>query len=72
MRDLLCLSRGPNRWLGRLRANQRRVGKPLESELLGFYAARLREHRVVYRIIDEERVVRVLRIEHRPDVYRMR
>jgi mRNA interferase RelE/StbE len=56
--------------LGPLCGNPRRVGKPLERELLGCLSARVREYRIVYRIIDEEHVVHVVRIEHRSSVYR--
>lgn len=57
---------------GPLCANPRRVGKPLQRELVGRYSARIRDYRVIYRIFDEESVVLVLRIEHRADVYRHR
>jgi mRNA-degrading endonuclease RelE of RelBE toxin-antitoxin system len=47
-----------------------RVGKPLQRELAGYYSARRGAYRVVYRVVAQERVVRVVRIEHRADVYR--
>jgi mRNA-degrading endonuclease RelE of RelBE toxin-antitoxin system len=49
-----------------------RVGAPLRHELAGYHSARRGAYRVVYRIVAEERVVRVVRIEHRADVYRAR
>jgi len=58
--------------LGPLCANPHRVGKPLARELLGCHSARIREYRIVYRIIEESRVVHIVRIEHRADVYRTR
>ena len=49
-----------------------RVGKPLQRELTGYHSARRGAYRIVYRIQPQERVVRVVRIEHRADVYRNR
>lgn len=46
-----------------------RVGKPLERELAGLYAARRGEYRVVYEIDDEAQTVLVLDVNHRRDVY---
>jgi mRNA-degrading endonuclease RelE of RelBE toxin-antitoxin system len=49
-----------------------RVGRPLHRELAGYHSARRGAYRVVYRIVDDDHVVRVVRIEHRADVYRTR
>ncbi|MFO7589390.1 MAG: type II toxin-antitoxin system RelE/ParE family toxin [Acidimicrobiia bacterium] len=49
-----------------------RVGKPLQRELAGYHSARRGAYRIVYRIVTEHHVVRVVRIEHRADVYRSR
>ena len=49
-----------------------RVGHPLHRELSGFWAARRGPYRVVYAIDDGDRIVNVLRIDHRADVYRGR
>lgn len=49
-----------------------RVGKPLQRELAGYYSARRGAYRIVYRPDTEARVVRVVRLEHRADVYRNR
>ncbi len=57
---------------GVLRDEPRRVGKPLLRELSGYSSARRGAYRVIYRIDDTERVVHVIRIEHRQDVYRRR
>ena len=51
--------------------NPQRVGKPLGIELLGYYSARRGAYRVAYRI-EDNRIVRVVRIDHRADVYRPR
>lgn len=48
------------------------VGKPLQRELKGYHVARRGAYRIVYRIVHDQGVVRVVRIEHRADVYRQR
>lgn len=48
-----------------------RLGHPLVFELQGYLCARRGAYRVVYRVVDE-RYVRVVRIDHRADVYRAR
>ena len=58
--------------LGPLVENPRRVGHPLQRELAGLWSARRGAYRVVYEINDEDRIIDVLRIEHRSDVYRHR
>ena len=58
--------------LGPLADDPTRVGKPLQRELTGYWSARRGSYRVVYRLDDERRELRVLRIEHRSDVYRSR
>lgn len=57
---------------GPLLHNPRRVGKPLTRELSGYNSARRGDYRVIYRIDEPERIVRVVRIDHRADVYRTR
>ena len=49
-----------------------RVGKPLQRELAGYHSARRGAYRIVYRVLRDDRIVRVVRIEHRADVYRAR
>lgn len=56
---------------GPLLENPRHVGKPLSLQLAGLFAARRGPYRVVYAFKDE-RLVYVLRIDHRADVYRRR
>ena len=58
--------------LGPMLDGPERVGKPLQRELAGYHSARRGAYRIVYRIQPQERVVRVVRIEHRADVYRNR
>lgn len=57
---------------GALLDNPRRVGKPLAREPGGYHSARRGAYRVVYRIDEVERMVHVVRIDHRADVYRTR
>lgn len=54
---------------GPLLDNPHRVGKQLRFELEDFYAARRGHYRVIYRILEQEVVVEVIRISHRSDAY---
>jgi mRNA interferase RelE/StbE len=56
---------------GPLTDNPHRVGKALGLDLNGYYSARRGAYRVIYRIEDDT-VVRVVRIDHRANVYRCR
>lgn len=58
--------------LGSLIENPKRAGHRLRRELEGLWAARRGPYRIVYEIDEKERQVRVLRIDHRADVYRPR
>jgi len=49
-----------------------RVGKPLVGPLAGCHGARRGTYRIIYRIDDESRMVYILDIAHRSDVYRDR
>jgi mRNA-degrading endonuclease RelE of RelBE toxin-antitoxin system len=49
-----------------------KVGKPLRNELEGYWSARRGAYRIVYRLDHHANIVRVVRIEHRADVYRLR
>jgi mRNA interferase RelE/StbE len=57
---------------GSLAANPYRVGKPLRLGMEGLHSARRGDYRVIYRIDDQARLVDVVAIEHRADVYRPR
>ncbi|MDA8314933.1 MAG: type II toxin-antitoxin system RelE/ParE family toxin [Actinomycetota bacterium] len=57
---------------GPLRDDPHRVGGALGRELFGYFSARRGAYRIVYRIDDEARVVHLVRVEHRADVYRPR
>jgi mRNA interferase RelE/StbE len=57
---------------GSLAASPHRVGKPLKLGLEGLRSARRGDYRVIYRVDDERRLVTVVAIEHRSDIYRPR
>jgi mRNA-degrading endonuclease RelE of RelBE toxin-antitoxin system len=57
---------------GSLAENPHRVGKPLKLGLEGTHSARRGDYRVIYRIDDDQRLVTILAIEHRSDIYRPR
>jgi mRNA-degrading endonuclease RelE of RelBE toxin-antitoxin system len=54
---------------GPLRHDPWRLSKPLHDELEGFRGARRGEYRVIVRIDEGDRVVRVLRVDHRGHAY---
>ncbi|HEU4527701.1 MAG TPA: type II toxin-antitoxin system RelE/ParE family toxin [Actinomycetota bacterium] len=58
--------------LGPLTDDPVRVGHPVRRELEGLWAARRGPYRVVYEVDEEAREIRVLRVDHRADVYRPR
>ena len=47
-----------------------RLSKPLTNELAEYRSARRGDYRALIRIDDQARVVLVIRIDHRADVYR--
>jgi mRNA interferase RelE/StbE len=52
-----------------LAVNPRRVGKPLFGPLAGCHGARRGTYRIVYRIDEAARIVHVLDVDHRSDIY---
>jgi len=58
--------------IGPLVENPHRVGKALLGELAGVHSARIGAYRVVYEVDATDRVVRVIHIDHRADIYRPR
>jgi len=58
--------------LGPLIENPHRVGKPLRGDLTGLHSARVGTYRVVYEIDEPNRIVQVIYIDHRADIYRPR
>ncbi|HLY86266.1 MAG TPA: type II toxin-antitoxin system RelE/ParE family toxin [Gaiellaceae bacterium] len=58
--------------LGPLTDSPHRVGHALQRQLEGLHSARRGPYRVVYEIVEATNEIRVLRIDHRADVYRPR
>jgi mRNA-degrading endonuclease RelE of RelBE toxin-antitoxin system len=52
--------------------NPKRLGKPLVIEHEGRWSARRGPYRIIYELDEPERLVRVIAIGHRRDVYRRR
>lgn len=50
--------------------NPFRVGKVLRGDLAGRFSARRGDFRVIYEVLDDRVVVRVIDVRHRRDVYR--
>lgn len=48
----------------------RQAGKALKASLKGYYSYRIGKYRIVYEILKKERVVLILRVRPRRDVYR--
>ena len=57
---------------GPLLQNPHRVDKPLLLGLSGYHSARRGAYRVVYRVDETSKLIVVVRIDHRADVYRTR
>lgn len=55
---------------GGLAAEPKRRGKPLQHELAGRWGARRGDYRIVYRLNDDARVMYVLKVGHRSDIFR--
>lgn len=55
-----------------LPTNPQRMGKPLRNELEGLHGARRGDYRVLYQIIEADKVVLMVRIDHRSRVYKTR
>ena len=58
--------------LDAIEANPRRLGKPLMFEHQRRFSARRGPYRIIYEVLDEEHLIRVLAIGHRRDVFRRR
>lgn len=57
---------------GPISRNPHRSGKALVGDLAGLFSARRGDYRIVYEILEEERVVLIHRVQHRGEVYRRR
>jgi len=49
-----------------------RLSKPLRYELSGWRVARRGDYRITFRILDDDRVLLVGRVEHRAHIYKPR
>jgi len=58
--------------VGPLLENPQRVGKPLSGPLGDRYSARRGTYRIIYRVDVQTRVVTLIQVAHRRDVYRSR
>jgi mRNA interferase RelE/StbE len=58
--------------LGPIAKNPGRSGKPLVGELTGLFSARRGDYRIIYEILEADRVVLVHRVQHRRTAYRPR
>lgn len=58
--------------VGPLLESPEQVGRALRPELAGYWSAHRGACRVLYRIDNDQGAVRVVRIEHRTDLYRAR
>jgi mRNA-degrading endonuclease RelE of RelBE toxin-antitoxin system len=56
--------------LAAIAENPRRLGKRLALEHEGRWSARRGPYRIIYELLDDEHLVRVIAIGHRRDVYR--
>jgi mRNA interferase RelE/StbE len=57
---------------GSLAESPRQAGQPLRLGQPGLHSARRGDYRVIYRVDDGRRLVTVIAVEHRSDVYRPR
>ena len=57
---------------GSLAETPHRVGKPLRLGLEGLHSAGRGDYRVIYRIDDDRRIITIMGIDHRSDIYRPR
>ena len=58
--------------LATIATNPHSLGKPLRFELEGRHSARRGPYRIIYRIDDATRSIKVLAVAHRADPYRPR
>jgi mRNA interferase RelE/StbE len=58
--------------LDAIAANPKRLGKRLSLEHEGRWSARRGPYRIIYELAESERLVRVVGIGHRRDIYRSR
>ena len=47
------------------------IGKWLEKELAGYLSIRTKRFRIIYKVINEDRIVEIHHIGHRKDIYEL-
>lgn len=50
-------------------ANNPTHGKPLQYSLSGFRSLRVSTYRIIYKIEADDKIIRIVAIDHRKDVY---
>ncbi len=45
------------------------IGKPLTRDLIGKHSYSVKNHRVIYKIIEKDKIVEILKIRHRSIAY---
>ena len=58
--------------LGPIAEDTQRLGKPLLGVLEGLHSARRGDYRIIYEILEEEKIVQIHRVQHRRDAHRPR
>jgi len=47
------------------------IGKPLERELSGYLSVRTNRYRIIYKILEDKRVIQIYHVGHRRDIYEL-
>ncbi len=73
-KDLRALDKAAARKiLGRIETylaqNPKELGKPLKGDFRGYWRYRWGDYRVIYKIVEHEILIYILRIGHRKDIY---
>ena len=47
------------------------IGKSLERELSGYFSIRTKRYRIIYRILEDKRIIQIYYVGHRRDIYEL-
>ena len=47
------------------------IGKSLERELSGYFSVRTKRYRIIYRILEDKRIIQIYYVGHRRDIYEL-
>jgi mRNA interferase RelE/StbE len=47
------------------------IGKSLERELSGYHSIRTKRYRIIYRILEDKRIIQIYYVGHRRDIYEL-